>query len=417
MLDGLIMDTYRLPNERCGAMDSNGKYEMWGGHERKLSIYKSQCVSDNGLYPTDRNIQGAEQYFIAHMQKHDRIISENSAFYLDKTGIFPDITYFDIKAYYPKIFEQIANHIDQSYFGRKLTLSKEAKQSELDKMRKRGTAFTKEASHKPIVPITDLARNAIKIDCSDNSEMIRKIRNLSSGPFVDEADMRVSKMTRNALCFGLGYKQKNAKTNNVCALVMFFARQVMKNAIDELKQNHEVLYSHTDSFMIGYLNTKELDEALRTASGMVDNEYFGNTEIISLGLNNIGIKAKYEELMIMRSNAYIGSMVAPKGRRTFDIKLSGVSTDSKSWCVEREGHDIQEELNNNIGELFNPTNQMPKAETEFLYSNLKLRLSDEYRGKLIDMWSKENPKVFDKACVLSKTVKNINQLKKKMVKR
>lgn len=413
LLDGQIMDTYRLPNDRFGVLDSNGHYEMFN-QDKKMNIYRSQCVSDNGLYPTDRNIQGAQWFFGNHMKFHDKIISGNSAFYYNKPGLYFDVVYWDVKRYYPTLFNQIANHIDQDYFGYALELSKEARQAELDRMRKNGTKFSQRASKRPIIPITDLAKNAIKIDCSDNSEMIRKIKALSDGPFVDEADMRVSKITRNALCFGLGFRQKNARINNVCALVMFFARKVLSYAIEELRQKHNVLYSHTDSFMCEHLHTKELDEAIRTASGLVDNEYFGNTEIISLGLNNVGIKAKYEELMIFNQMAYIGSTIAPKGKRDFQLKIASMAQDSQSWCIDREGHNIQEELNNSIGELFSPTKLISNYETEFLYSNLKLRLSDSYRDKLIDMWDKENPKVYDKACVLSQTLKNINQLKRNL---
>jgi hypothetical protein len=413
MLEGLIVDSFKTKNGDYGAMDDLG-FRTTFKMEKKTHIYRSQAVSDLGLYTTDRNIQGAEHFFKNHMERHDKIISGNSAFYLNKPGIYHDIIYFDLKRYYGTIFSQIANHISPDYFGKWKKLSEIGRRIALKGTR---TKFTKEAQKKPIVNVKDLATNAVRIDCCDNFEMIDKIKRLSEALYTDEADRRVAKITRSALCFGLGYKQKNAKIANACALTMFFAKEVLRNAIAELGQKYNVIFSHTDSFMVEHLSTKDLDDAIRTASGIVDRDYFGNTEIISLGLNHVGIKGKFEDLAIFNANSYMGSTIEPQGKRQIIMKFSGMHTTSAcTMGITRNGETIQEALQEQYSDLFS-LKPLEGQEKDFLYGLLNLRLSPEYEARLDTMWRDDDKRVYERAVSTSQSIRNINLHKRNLTLR
>ena len=216
--------------------------------------------------------------------------------------------------------------------------------------------------------------------------------------------------------FGFGYQQKNARINNISTLVMFFAKELLRKSIDELLSisGTKVIFSHTDSFMIENIGTsfKEVDNAIRSACGLIDAEYFGNTEVISMGLDNINIKGKFEDMMILNHNSYIASTIATKGRRNMHLRIAGLNTLSESALgIDKQGQDIQDFLFNNISDVFS-WNDIPGENKEFLYSILKHRLAPEYEKSLIDKWQSNDKSLYKKAVTVSNTVKHLNYLKK-----
>ena len=411
MIEGLVIDTHRLSDGKYGAMDNNGFWDSFQSKHKSL-LYKSQAVSDLQLYNSSRNLQGAKKFYLDNMQRHNRIINGNSFYRSFKKGIYPDIVNFDMKRFYPTIFEQICNHIDESYFG-KGSSNIVRNRPILKEFQKRGTKFSASAIEKPIVEIEDIATNAVRLDCGDHSRMTEKIRKLSEADFTDEMDKRVAKITRNSLCFGFGFQNKNALTNNISALVMFFGREILRHILEEIKVTSglESIYTHTDGIFVSNIHTGELDSAIRTACGLVDAEYFGNTEIISLSLHNINIKAKYEEIIVLGQYAYIGASILPQGKRLLNIKVAGLHTSSSCEIGETQrGESIQEVLNDNYSDLFS-TKQIQGEDKDFLYSLLQHRLSDEYLPNLRKMWRDNDKKIYSKAVVISQTIKNINYLK------
>lgn len=420
MIDGLVVDAQRL-NKLTGkyaALDETGDYTTFISDTKPLA-YRSQAVTGLGLYPDyikdGAELSGAKKFFMEQMQRQDKIVQGNKPYHYFKPGVYNDIVNWDFKSYYVKIFEQICNHVDETYFGKEIK-SIARKNAAIIAMRKNGTMFSEIATTKPMVDIEDIAANSIKIDANNNKdEFLRMVHGLSQGPFVDEIDGRVSKIVRNALTFGFGYQQKHAKINNISALVMFFASELLKKSIQELMNigGYRVIYSHTDSFMVEHLNTKDLDQAIRTASGLIDAEYFGNTEIISMGFNNLNNKAKYEDLLILNQNSYIASTVAPR-RRDIHLKIAGLNTLSEcALGIDKQGNTIQDFLWEHIGEVFS-NKQIQDEQKSFLYSVLKHRLSPEYEQKIRTMWSRGDSKLFAKAVIESKTIKFVNYLKREI---
>lgn len=420
MIEGQIVDSFRLnptkPEEKYAVLDELGNYSIIP--KKKLLAYKSQTCNEVGLYDLRENLVGAKRIFLDNMKRQKKIVYGNSFYHYYKPGIYSDIIYFDFKAYYVKIFEQICNHIDEEYMG-KIISSLAIRNTAIRNMQKNRTFFSHEALKHPLVDIDDIAQKGIKIDSNDKSEMLRTISQLSDATFKDEVDKRVSKITRNAMVFGFGYQQKNARVNNICALVMFFAKEVLKKSVDELMvfSGEKTIFSHTDSFMIQHIDTKDLDNAIRSACGLVDAEYFGNTEVISLGLNNISIKGKFEDLMILNQNSYIYSTIAPRGKRDIHLKIAGLSTLSECGLgIDAKGETIQDALFNNISDVFS-WNKTEGSDREFLYSVMKYRLSPDYENTLKDKWSKNNIKeLSQKAVIFSRTIKQVNDIKQAVKK-
>ena len=415
MISESIVDTFRTPIG-YSAIDSSGIVTEVNP-DRKQLAYKSQTVNGLGFYTFNQNLVGAKRFFLDNMARQDKIVNGNTFYHYFKRGIYHDIVYFDFKSYYVKIFQQICNHIDEQFFGKQIT-SIVTKKIALEQLRKKGTKFSNNAMKKPLVEIDDIASHSIKLDAnSDKDEMLKMIKALSESDFVDDADMRVSKATRNALVFGFGYQQKYGKINNVSALVMFFAKEVMRHTIEELLTigGYQAIYSHTDSFMVEHLNTGDLDQAIRTACGLVDAEFFGNTEVISLGFNDISIKGKFEDLFILNQYSYISSTIAPQGKRNIQLKIAGLNTLSEcALGIDEKGESIKAFLNDNLADLFS-LKEMAGEEKEFLYSLMKYRLSSEYVNKLNERWlSKNYNALAQKAIIRSKTIKHLNYLKKEI---
>ena len=411
MLEGNVIDTLSL-SDRYAGIDELGNVTYFNG-ERKQQAYQSQAVRDMGLYSFNANLVGAKRFFLQHMARHDKIVYGNTIYQYAKKGLYQDVVYFDYKNYYVKIFEQICSHIDESYFGKEVS-GIVTKKTYLKQLKDNGVPFSKEALKKPLVLIDDIAEHSIKLDAgNDKTEILKMINGLSNANFYDEADKRVAKITRNAIAFGFGFQQKHAKINNISALVMFFAKDLLKKTIEQLLSitGEQTIFSHTDSFMLPHLNTKDLDEAVRTACGLVDAEYFGNTEVLSMGLNNISIKGKFEELLVISPYAYVASTVAPRGKRDIQLRIAGLHTTSMCGLgIDKKGTDIQEFLNDHMQELFS-WSPIKDEDKEYLYSILKYRLAPEFEESLKTMWQDNNKKLYEKAVIISKTIKHLNYLK------
>lgn len=412
MIEGLITDTHKLPNERYEAVDNNGIHDIFQSKHKSL-LYRSETVQEAQLYNSTRNLQGAKSFFIRHINRQDKIIYNNSFYRSYKVGLHQNIVVFDMKSYYPTIFRQICNHIDEQYVG-KLSRGRVANW----KLRRdMNTKFKKFALKKPMQDISDLAKGAIKIDNGQHDEFVKKITQLSEASFVDEIDRRIAKITRNAMVFGFGYKNKEGVISNISALVMFFGREIIRNVIQQLEANGiESVYSHTDCLFLPHIQTRDLDEAIRTACGIVDNQYFGNTEIVSFSLNNIGIKNKFEDLMVLNANSYVASTVAPLGKRDVMIKIAGMNSNSEcSMGITQKGESIAQILQDNYADVFNMNKEIEGQDKDFLYGHLKHRLAPEYETRLDEMWRSNDKRVYSRAVKISQTIKNINYLKSKAI--
>ena len=397
----LIVDT-----KKAGSQFLATDGENWSViPNQKVLIYKSDFLNSLGYYDKiPENLAFAKNLFLKNFERQEKLIYGNSAFLSYKQGLYSDIIYFDFKHFYPQVFKLIANHIDENYFGKEIKGIVKRKQFFANS----NIPFSKSAKKAKLVSIDDIAKNSIAIDKNDKSQFIEEVEKINNNQiWKDEADKLVAKITRNAMAYGFGYQQKIARINNISALVMFFARKIMEYSIKALqRRGYEVIFSHTDSFMLGHINTKDLDEAIKEACENVNIEYFNGIDIIHLDLNNISIKQKFDDIIIANQNAYLYSISAPRGKHIVELAIAGFHTLRQNGLgIAKDNTNIQDFLNEHYNELFPIDKEffLKYGSKEFLYSTLKYRLDEAYTKKILDMWFKGED-LSDKAVISSPTI-------------
>ncbi len=404
MIVGSIIETRRLNDGTFQALDNLGNITKFSSLRKNVN-YFSPTLERYGLYNSKyrTNLSSAKVFFTGNIKRNYGLVIGGKPFLLNKVGLYPDITYFDFKHFYANIAMQIANHIDEDYKPKPITTIVKRKE-----FIKSVEGISKEAQKAKLYKIEDFS-SAVSIDKNDKSAYIEKIKDLSEeNNYYDKADAVVSKIIRNALSFGFGYQQKHARISNISVTVFYLARKFMEAFINEISKKYEVVFSHTDSFMTTYVNTKDIEDAVREATGIIDNKFFGNTGIFSFGLKDIGIKNKFEELRILNQNSYIYSVVAQRGKREIGLAISGLNTlNTCDLGINKKGESINEILSEHSEEIIKLDSNFLKdyADMEFIYGVLKYRISDDYRSKLIDKW--ENNKPMQEAVIISKTIGSI----------
>ena len=404
MIVGSIIETRRLNDGTFQALDNLGNITKFNPLRKNVN-YFSPTLERYGLYDSKyrTNLSSAKVFFTGNIKRNYGLVIGGKPFLLNKVGLYSDITYFDFKHFYANIAMQIANHIDEDYKSKPITTIVKRKE-----FIKSVEGISKEAQKAKLYKIEDFA-NAVSIDKNDKSAYIEKIKDLSEeNNYYDKADAVVSKIIRNALSFGFGYQQKHARISNISVIVFHLAHKFMEAFINEISKKYEVVFSHTDSFMTTYVNTKDIEDAVREATGIIDRKFFGNTGIFSFGLKDIGIKNKFEELRILNQNSYIYSVVAQRGRHEIGLAISGLNTlNTCDLGINKKGKSINEILSEHSEEIIKLDEKFLNeySDTEFIYGLLKYRLSDDYRSKLIDKW--ENSKPMQEAIIVSKTIGSI----------
>jgi len=411
MIKGQIVETYRNNNGKVLAVDTTSN--VTEVNELRISLsYYSQALDKLGLYEGfDDNLVIPKRIFLNNMFRLNQMIYGNKPYLRYKAGLYADIVYLDFHNYYATVFKQIANHIDEYYQGKRITSIVKRKQfiKEADERHN----FSKNAINKaPLVDINDIAKHGVKIDANDKSPLIELLDKIQNSTFIDGADKSVAKITRNALAYGFGYQQKNARVSNISAMVMFIASKIMDYAIRKFEeQGNTVIFSHTDSFMTNHFYTKELDDAIKYASEMVNNEYFGGVPIIHLDFSNLSIKGRFEDLLILNQNAYITSTKGDKGSININLNIGGLITTKTAWGgITANNEYLSDILSGNSDSIFRNDEEFFKKyeDVDFLYSPLKERLSEEYKQKIIEDFSKGV--VSRRYIKVSKTIKQIGFL-------
>ena len=410
MINGSVCKTLYIPNSLCYAVDTNGNRTIFKKQKKNLAYFSQTCDSF-GLYEhIPQNLVGAKQKFLKAVKRQRKIIYGNTFYRKYEAGLYADIIYFDFKHFYQEIFSQIANHINEDYFGKEVKSIVARKQ--FIKKEAQRIAYSKTALTKPLVDINDIAKNGIKIDANkDKRELIDFTQQLSSAENTDKIDGMVAKITRNALAYGFGYQQKNASVSNISSLVMFFAKSIMEITINELEARHNrVVFSHTDSFMTSHIQTKDIDDSIKYACIMINEEYFGGVPILNFDLGSISIKNKFDELMVLNTNAYIY-----KDRKGIGLAIAGINTTKNNAIgMSRKGEKLDDILNDNSGLLFSKDrNELfdRYKDTEFMYSSLKYRIDESYEQKLIKLWEGNKDTELQKQVVeVSRTIKDIKML-------
>ncbi|MHB1764768.1 MAG: hypothetical protein ACYCS1_04415 [Gammaproteobacteria bacterium] len=406
MINGLVVDTQKITDGHFLAQQNEGaSVEFTPQH--KLMIYRSSTLNRLGFYNDSRidsNLGAAKNLYLKHMSRQKKIVFGNKAFLKHKKGVFPDIIYWDFKRFYPLIFTQIANHVDEEYLGKQIKGIVKRKQF-ISKI----NGISKTASKAKLVQITDIAKNSISIDKNNKDSFCNIINDLSSQTeFFDDADRAVSKIIRNSLAYGFGYQQKHARINNISALVMYFASLIMSNTVKELEdRGHDVIFSHTDSFQIGHMNTREIEDCIIASANSVDAEYFGGTGIIHMNWDNISSKEKFEDVMILNQNSYIYTKQAARGKLELGLAMGGMHTlKTNALGITRDNESLQEILNEHIPEILsNDKEFFKKYENKmFLFSLIKYRLSEDYKNRLIQLWQNKDSKLYKKAIIQDNTI-------------
>jgi len=408
VIEGQIQETF----------SSEGKYYAKAENVSQISKrialnYYSKALDRLDMYGDFReNLIIPKRIFLENHLRQDKVIYGNMPFLRNKTGLYANIIYLDFRAFYPSIYKQIANHIDEKYVGKPIKNIVKRKQyiSQIDKEHK----FSKKAKNKALlVDIKDIAKNSVKIDLNDKSTVIELIKKIEDSEYTDIADKSVAKITRNALAFGFGYQQKIARVNNISAVVMFIANRLMDYSVRRFEEisKDSVIFSHTDSFMTQHFYTKELEDAIKYATEMLNSEYFGGVPILNFDISNITIKNKFEELLIINQNSYIYSKRESRGKLDIGLALSGITTTKKGWGgISRNNEHLDEILNDNINSLFHYDKEFfnKYQDTEFIYSHLKDRLSEEYKKKITEDFI--NNKFQDRYITIGNTIKHIDRL-------
>lgn len=410
MINGFVCKTLYIPNSLCYAVDTNGNRTIFKKQKKNLAYFSQTCDSF-GLYDQiPQNLAGAKQKFLKAVKRQRKIIYGNTFYRKCEAGLYADIIYFDFKHFYQEIFSQIANHINEDYFGKEVK-SIVARKQFIQKETQR-IAYSKTALTKPLVDINDIAKNCIKIDANkDKQELIDFTEQLSSAENTDKIDGMVAKTTRNALAYGFGYQQKNASVSNISSLVMFFAKRIMEITVNEIEaRQNRVIFSHTDSFMTSHIKTKDIEDSIKYACVVINDEHFGGVPILNFDIGSISIKNKFEELMVLNNNAYIY-----KDRKGIGLAIAGINTTKNNAIgMSRKGEKIDDILNDNSGLLFSKDrNELfnKYADTEFMYSSLKYRIDESYVRRLVKLWEGHNDTELQKQVVeVSKTIKDIKML-------
>ncbi len=402
MIEGDINETY-VKNGVAYALANNNLVEVG-----KLPYY-SQAMDKLGMYDGFReNLVIAKRRFLENIFRGNKLCYGNKAYLKFKQGIYANIIYLDFHSYYATIFSQIANHINEQYQGKEIKGI--VKRAYFIKSVKN---ISKKASSAPLVDIKDIAKNSVKIDTNDKEPLIRLIKDIDNSIFYDKADKSTSKTTRNALAYGFGYQQKIARISNISALTMFFANRIMGLSIDyfEKRNDNKVIFSHTDSFMTDHFYTKDLDDAIKQACSTLNEEYFGGVPILHFDISNISIKGKFNELMIINQNSYIYSSKGDKGKDDVGLAIGGLSTQKKNWGgISKNGENVADILSENTEALFKGEKEFfnKYEDIEFIYSPLQYRLTEEYKNKIIDDFSKDIPQ--NRLIIISKTIKHLGEL-------
>lgn len=409
MIESHVRKTQNLPNGMVYCIDTNENHTIFPKLRKNLA-YFSQTCDRLGLYePVKSNLAGAKMLFLRSVKRQRKIIYGNTFYRKNLNGLYADITYFDFKHFYPEIFNQISRHIDEDYFGKEIK-SIVARKQFIAKETQR-IKYSKSALAKPLVNINDIAKNSIKLDRNEEKkEVIELADMLTNAEPYDKADKAVSKVTRNALAYGFGYQQKNASVSNISALVMFFAKKIMEITINELEaRQHKVIFSHTDSFMTGYLSTKDIDDSIKSACLQLNEAYFFGVPILNFDLGSISIKDKFDELMILNPNAYIY-----KDRKGMGLAIAGLNTTKNNGLgIMRNGTMLDDLLNDNEQAVFSRDKAFFEKykDEDFMYSVLKNRMDEGYKQKLISLWEKgEDSELLKNAIEVSKTIKDLGML-------
>ena len=410
MLYSYVRETFALPNNKAYAIDNEDKHAIFN-RERKDLAYFSQTCDKFGLYENFKeNLIEAKRMFLKSVKRQRKIIYGNTFYRKSINGLYADIIYFDFRHFYQEIFCQIANHIDEDYFGREIkgiVVRKQFLANEAKRIK-----YTESAMQKPLVDIKDIAKNSIRIDANKDKEGIKRITtDITNAESTDKIDGAVAKITRNAMVYGFGYQQKNASVSNISALVMFFAKKLMETSINEIEsRGHKVVFSHTDSFMLSHFNTKDIDDSIRFATEQVNEAYFGGVPILKFDFGSLSIKNKFEELMILNPNAYIYSTIHKK----VSLAIAGLNTTKNNGLgITRKGEQLDDILADNKEAVFSKDKEFFNkwSDTEFLYSTLKHRLDESYSNKLASLWENGNDTEVQKRAVsISCTIKDIKTL-------
>ena len=372
--------------------------------------YYSQALDKLGLYDGFReNLVIAKRRFLENIYRNNKLCYGNKAYLKFKQGIYANIIYLDFHSYYATLFSQIANHIDEQYRGKEIKGI--VKRAYFVKSVK--NISEKASASAPLVDINDIAKNAIKIDANDKEPIIKIVNDIDNSIFYDKADKSTSKTTRNALAYGFGYQQKIARISNISALTMFFASRIMDLSINyfEKMNDNKVVFSHTDSFMTDHFYTKDLDDAIKYACSTLNEEYFGGVPILHFNIANISIKGKFDELMILNQNSYIYSSKGDKGRDEIGLAISGLTTQKKNWGgISKNGLNIADILSENKEALLKGDKEFfnKYEDMEFIYSPLQYRLTDEYKNKIIEDFSKGVAQ--RRYITISNTIKHLGEL-------
>jgi hypothetical protein len=406
MIYSFVKDTFSLPNGKGYAEDTEDNHTLFSKERKELAYYSQICNKLNLYEYIKENLVESKRIFIKNVKRHRKIIYGNTFYRKSINGLYADIVYFDFKHFYQEVFCQIADHIDENYFGRELkgiVLRDQFLKKENGRVK-----YSKIAMKMPLVNINDIAKNGIKIDANSNKEEIKDITTrINNSDSVDKIDGAVAKITRNAMVYGFGYQQKHALVSNISALVMFFAKNLMELTVNELEaRQHKVIFSHTDSFMLSHFNTKDMDDSIKFAALHLNEKYFGGVPILKFDFGSLSIKNKFDELMILNPNTYIYS-----DRNGVHLAVSGINTTKNNGLgITRKGENLDNILNDNRNSLFSSDKEFfdKWKDTEFLYSTLKYRLDESYKNKLINWWETGQDRELQKRVVsVSNTIKDI----------
>jgi hypothetical protein len=163
--------------------------------------------------------------------------------------------------------------------------------------------------------------------------------------------------------------------------------------------------------MTDHFYTKDLDDAIKYACSTLNEEYFGGVPILHFNIANISIKGKFDELMILNQNSYIYSSKGDKGRDEIGLAISGLTTQKKNWGgISKNGLNIADILSENKEALLKGDKEFfnKYEDMEFIYSPLQYRLTDEYKNKIIEDFSKGVAQ--RRYITISNTIKHLGEL-------
>lgn len=391
MLYGEVVESGRVGSQ-VFAVDTSG--HSWNGKiEKRLLAFYSKSIDKLGLYSYgEKNLLGARILFFKNFKRHYKLIKGNYPFRFAKSGLYDDIIYLDFKSFYAKVFLQIANHIDESYYGKpRKGIAEKNQFIKSFSYSSPHISLSKKALKAPLVDINDIAQNSIAIDKNDKSEALELVNKmLSVADYEDEVDKGVAKIHRNAFVFGFGYETKFARINNISALVMFFARKIIERTAKELSKSHEVVFSHTDSLLMDYdVSIKELDMVLKETCDVLNELYFKGVEILHFTAGDLGIKDKFEQIRILNPNVYFAVKKDAKSRLVPKIMMAGFATDNTNGIAKtKEGRTLREVMSEIQDDILNLRieNLRKYYNQEFLYDLIYYRTAEEYTKKLEDAW-------------------------------